>query len=273
MIMSNKNMKKLLIPVALVAMTLLMGSCMAGKKVPYFQNIDEISLAASKGLYNARIMPKDQLLITVSGVSDPKAVSHFNMTMGHAMNTSGNITQGGNTMIGYLVDNDGTINFPRIGRIHVGGLTTRECEKLLQDKVKMDLAESENPIVTVRLSSFRVVVIGEIGTKVVPVNNEQMSIIECIAQCGDLGIYGRRDNILLVREDATGQKHHVRLNLNDANIFNSPYYYLQQNDIIYVEPNKVKAKNAALGSSTSMWFTFIGFVTSLATLLVNIIKK
>lgn len=176
-------------------------------------------------------------------------------------------------MIGYLVDNDGTINFPRIGRIRVGGLTMRECEKLLQDKVKMDLSENENPIVTVRLQSFRVVVIGEIGTRVVPVNNEQMSIIECIAQCGDLGIYGKRDNILLIRQDATGQKHHVRLNINDANIFNSPYYYLQQNDIIYVEPNRIKQKNAVLGQSTSMWFSFIGIITSMATLLVSILNK
>lgn len=265
-------MKKLFFPVVLATTILLLASCTAGRKVPYFQNIDEISLAASKGFYDARIMPKDQLLITVTGVSDPKAVSHFNMMMTNVMSTSGGISSGGGSMIGYLVDNDGYINFPRIGRIHVGGLTIRECEKLIQDKVKIDLAESENPIVTVRLTSFRVVVIGEIGTRVVNVTTEQMSIIEAIAQCGDLGIHGKRDNILLIREDATGQKHHVRLNMNDANIFNSPYYYLQQNDIIYVEPNKVKTKSAALGSSTSMWFTFIGIVTSLATLMVNILK-
>lgn len=266
-------MKKLSISIVAMTMILLLGSCTGSRKVTYFQNIDEISLAASKGLYDARIMPKDQLLITVSGVSDPKAVSHFNMTMSNAMSTSGNISGAGGSMIGYLVDNDGTINFPRIGRIRVGGLTMRECEKLLQDKVKMDLSENENPIVTVRLQSFRVVVIGEIGTRVVPVNNEQMSIIECIAQCGDLGIYGKRDNILLIRQDASGQKHHVRLNINDANIFNSPYYYLQQNDIIYVEPNRIKQKNAVLGQSTSMWFSFIGIITSMATLLVSILNK
>ena len=217
-------------------------------------------------------MPKDQLTITVSGVSDPKAVSHFNLSVSNTMGATGNISAGGGAMIGYLVDNDGCINFPRIGRIHVAGLTKTECENLIHDKVKMDLAETENPIVTVRMASYRVTVIGEIGSRVIPVSTEKMSIIEAIATAGDLGIHGKRDNILLIREDATGQKHHVRLNMNDANIFNSPYYYLQQNDIIYVEPNKIKTKSAALGSSTSMWFTFIGIVTSLATLMVNILK-
>lgn len=265
-------MKKLFFPVVLATTILLLASCTAGRKVPYFQNIDEISLAASKGLYDARIMPKDQLTITVSGVSDPKAVSHFNLSVSNTMGASGNISAGGGAMIGYLVDNDGCINFPRIGRIHVAGLTKTECENLICSKVKMDLAEGENPIVTVRMASYRITVIGEIGSRVIPVSTEKMSIIEAIASAGDLGIYGKRDNILLIREDATGQKHHVRLNMNDANIFNSPYYYLQQNDIIYVEPNKVKTKSAALGSSTSMWFTFIGIVTSLATLMVNILK-
>ena len=267
-----KNMKKLLIPFVFVTMILLMDSCTAGRKVPYFQNIDEISLAASKGHYEARIMPKDQLIITVSGVMDPRVVSHYNLSVSHTMGTSGSLSSSGGSMIGYLVDNDGYINFPRIGRIRVSGLTRTECEKMIADKVKMDLADSENPVVTVRISSYHVTVIGEIGSRVLPVSTEQMSIIDAIAACGDLGLQGMRDNILLIREDATGQKHHVRLNMNDANIFNSPYYYLQQNDIIYVQPNKVKAKNAALGSSTSMWFTFIGIVTSLAGLMVNILK-
>ena len=100
-----------------------------------------------------------------------------------------------------------------------------------------------------------------------------MSIIEAIAQAGDLTIYGKRSNVLLIREDATGQKRAVRLNLNDGNIFSSPYYYVQQNDIIYVEPNRVKAKNSAIGQSTTIWFSFIGIVTSVASLLVNILRN
>ena len=100
-----------------------------------------------------------------------------------------------------------------------------------------------------------------------------MSILEALAQAGDLTIYGRRDNVILLREDATGQKHHVRLNLNDAHLINSPYYYLQQNDQIYVEPNKVKAKTSEISQSTTIWFTLTGTLVSLASLIVNIARK
>ena len=100
-----------------------------------------------------------------------------------------------------------------------------------------------------------------------------MSVIEALAQAGDLTIYGKRDNVLLIREDETGQKSAHRLNLNDANLLNSPYYYLQQNDILYVEPNGVRAKNSSIGSSTTLWFSFVGIVTSVASLLVNILRK
>lgn len=123
------------------------------------------------------------------------------------------------------------------------------------------------------MASYRVTVLGEVGSpKVVPVSTDKMSIMEALASAGDLTIYGRRDNVLLIREDAQGQKHQYRLNLNDANLINSPYYYLQQNDIIYVQPNEVKAKNSAIGSSTTIWFSFIGIVTSVASLLVNILR-
>ncbi len=266
-------MKKILIPFVVLAMIVLMGSCTGSKEVAYFQNIDSLSLAASKGLYDARIMPKDMLTITVSA-SDPKAVSHFNLSVSNTLNPTGSLSTGAGTLQGYLVDNDGYINFPIIGRLHVVGKTKSDCEQMIHDKVKPYLAATEDPIVTVRMASYRVTVIGEVGhPTVVPVSTEKMSIIEALAQAGDLSIYGKRGNVLLIREDATGQKQHVRLNLNDANIFNSPYYYLQQNDIIYVEPNRVKAKNSAIGQSTTIWFSFIGIVTSVASLLVNILRN
>ena len=100
-----------------------------------------------------------------------------------------------------------------------------------------------------------------------------MSVLEALAQAGDLTIYGRRDNVLLIRENADGQKEAHRLNLNDANIINSPYYYVQQNDYIYVEPNSVKAKNSAIGQSTTLWFSFVSILTSVAALVVNIVRN
>jgi polysaccharide export outer membrane protein len=265
-------MKKLLIPFVLMAMIMLIGSCSGSKQVAYFQNIDSISLAASRGLYEAKIMPKDELTITVI-TTNPQASAPFNLTVSNTIGSSGQLSTGQGSLQGYLVDNNGNINFPVLGTIHVGGLTKNQAEEKIRDGVKPYLAATENPIVTVRMSSYRVTVVGEVGSpRVIPVSTEKMSIIEALAQAGDLSIYGKRNNVLLIREDATGQKQAHRLNLNDANIFNSPYYYLQQNDIIYVEPNGVKAKNSGIGSSTTIWFSFIGIVTSVASLVVNILR-
>ena len=122
-------------------------------------------------------------------------------------------------MLPYLVDNDGYINFPVIGKIHVAGLTRTECEDLIKSKIQPYLSKNENPIVTVKLSGYKVTVTGEVSSPgVIQVDQEKMSIVEAIAKAGDLTIYGKRDNIMLLREDETGEKHYTRLNLNDANI-------------------------------------------------------
>lgn len=135
------------------------------------------------------------------------------------------------------------------------------------------MSRTENPLVAVRMSSYRVTVTGEVNHPgVIPVNTEKMSVMEALAAAGDLTIYGKRDNVILLREDANGEKHKTRLNLNDANIINSPYFYLQQNDILYVAPNSVKAKNSEIGSSTTIWFSVVGILTSLASLIVNILR-
>lgn len=266
-------MKKLLFPLVMMLLIMLMGSCASSKKVAYFQNIDSISLAASRGLYDAKIMPKDMLTITVI-TSNPEASAPFNLSVSNTIGTSGQLSATTGSLQGYLVDNEGNINFPIVGKIHVEGLTKPQCEEIIRAKVKPYLNERENPIVTVRMSSYRVTVIGEVGhSAVIPVTTEKMSIVEALASAGDLSIYGRRDNVLLIREDSTGEKHAHRINLNDAHIFNSPYYYLQQNDIVYVQPNSVKSQNSGIGSSTSLWFSFVGIVTSVASLLVNILRN
>ena len=265
-------MKKLLIPFFLIAIICMMGSCSSIKQIAYFQNIDSISLAASKGLYDAKIMPKDELTITVQ-TTKPEVSAPFNLTINNRLGNAGQMSSGGGYLQGYLVDNDGNINFPIVGKLHVAGMTKTECEEMIKGKVTPYLAKTEKPIVTVRTSSYRVTVIGEVGgPRVVPVTTEKMSIIEALAQAGDLSIYGKRDNVLLIREDSTGEKHEHRLNLKDANIFNSPYYYLQQNDIVYVQPNNVKANNSVIGSSTTLWFSFLGVITSLASLIITIVR-
>ena len=144
---------------------------------------------------------------------------------------------------------------------------------MIHDKLLPYLNASENPVVTVRMSNYKISVIGEVNRPgMFTVSNEKINILEALAQAGDLTIYGVRNNVKLIRENAKGKKEIYRVNLNDANIISSPYYYLQQNDIVYVEPNKVKAKNSAIGQSTTIWFTVTGTVVSLASLVINILR-
>ena len=258
-------MKKLLLPVMVVTVILMMVGCGSSKEVAYWQNIDSISLAASKGLYDAKIMPKDELTILVQ-TTDPLTSEPFNLRSTGQVSSKDQIT-------GYLVDNDGMINFPIVGKIHVAGLTKTECEDLIKSKIQPYLARTENPLVSVRTSSYRITVIGEVNRPgVIPVATEKISLVEALAEAGDMTIYGKRDNVLLVREDKSGEKHKVRLNMNDANIINSPYYYLQQNDIVYVEPHKVKARNTFFGSNTSIFYSVIGITTSLVSLLITVLR-
>lgn len=254
-------MKKVLYSFFLLVAVILMGSCSASKKVAYFKNIDTLDLSASRGLYDAKIMPKDLLTITVS-TTNPQAAAPFNLT----------VESGGNTQ-GYLVDNTGHIEFPIVGKLRVVGLTKNECQDLVRQKIAPYLAATERPIVTVRMASYRITVIGEVGSPgVKPVTTEKMSIIEAIAQAGDLTIHGKRENVLLIREDINGGKTSYRLNLNDANLINSPLYYLQQNDIVYVEPNKVKATGAGMGPATTLGFTMVGLAMSVATFIISLTR-
>lgn len=258
-------MKKLLFPIMVVTVILMMVGCGSSKQVAYWQNIDSISLAASKGLFDAKIMPKDELTILVQ-TTDPLTSEPFNLR-------STGQTSSKNQITGYLVDNDGMINFPIVGKIHVAGLTKTECEDLIKSKIQPYLARTENPLVSVRTSSYRITVIGEVNKPgVIPVATEKISLVEALAEAGDMTVYGKRDNVLLVREDKSGEKHKVRLNMNDANIINSPYYYLQQNDIVYVEPHKVKARNTFFGSNTSIFYSVIGITTSLVSLLITVLR-
>lgn len=266
-------MKKFLAPLLALCLVLIVGSCSGTKDIAYFQNIDTTDLSQSRGLYDAKILPKDELTITVI-TSNPEASRPFNLAVSSTIGTGGQLASSNGSLQRYLVDNNGNINFPVLGTLHVEGLTKTECENMIQQKVRPYLAATENPVVTVRMSGFRVTVMGEVGSpKVVPVTSEKMSVLEAIASAGDLSIYGKRKNVLLIREDDKGQKTAHRLDLTDANLFNSPYYYLQQNDIIYVQPNATKANNASIGQSTTIWFSVISILTSLASLTINIIRN
>jgi len=127
--------------------------------------------------------------------------------------------------------------------------------------------------VTVRMSNYKISVLGEVARPgTFTVSNEKVNVLEALAMAGDLTIWGMRDNVKLVREDATGKREIIELDLTNAEIITSPYYYLQQNDILYISPNKTKAKNSDIGSSTSLWFSATSILVSVASLLYNILK-
>ena len=251
---------------------ILLSSCGSTQNVAYFQNSDSIDFSRSAYLYDARIMPKDILTITVNTVN-PEAAYPFNLTVPTSYNQQTRSTYSQAVLQTYLVDNEGFIDYPVLGRIEVGGLTKSMCEQLLHDKIKPYLNEAENPVVTVRMSNYKISVLGEVNKPgMFTVSNEKINILEALAQAGDLTIYGVRDKVKLIREDAKGRKEIHTINLNDAKIISSPYYYLQQNDIIYVEPNKVKAQNSKVGQTTTLWFSATSILISLTSLLYNILK-
>lgn len=252
---------------------LLLAGCTSYVNVPYIQNPEAVnSFRDSLPLYDAKIMPKDLLSITVN-TSDPQAAAPFNLTVQTAENAQSSVVKTTSTaaLQQYLVDNKGEIDFPVIGKLKVGGLTKNEAEDLIREHLKNYLKEV--PIVTVRMSNYKISVLGEVqhpGT--FTVSNEKVNILEALAMAGDMTVYGLRDNVKLIREDANGKREIIQLNLNNAELIVSPYYYLQQNDIIYVTPNKTKAKNSDIGSSTSLWVSATSILVSIASLVVTILK-
>ena len=259
--------------VLLPFMAVLLSSCGSVKNVAYLQNSDDIDFQRSEYLYDARIMPKDVLTITVNTVN-PEASAPYNLIVRSTLTSSSRrVSNSGGSLQTYLVGNDGRIDFPVLGSLEVGGLTKAACEKMIHDKLIPYLNAAENPVVTVRIVSYKVSVLGEVAHPgMFTVDNEKINILEALAKAGDLTIYGVRDKVKLIRENANGKKEIHTINLNDADIINSPYYYLQQNDILYVKPNKVKARNSSVGQTTSLWFTGTSILISLATLLYTIFK-
>ena len=251
-----------------IFITLLSG-CSSYKQVPYIQDADMLSTIQEElPLYDAKIMPKDLLTITVN-TTDPEAAAPFNLSVQTSVNVahSRSLTQQP-ILQQYLVSNDGTIDFPVLGTLQIGGLTKGEAETLIREKLGEYLKET--PIVTVRMSNYKISVLGEVSHPgVFTISNEKVNIFEALAMAGDLTIWGMRNNVKLIRENADGQRVIINLNLNRADIVTSPYYYLQQNDILYVTPNKTKAKNSDIGQSTNLWFSGTSILVSLINILVT----
>ena len=198
--------------------SLLLTSCVSTKNVTYFQNKDQVDVTLSKGLYDAKIMPKDILQIQVFTMT-PEAAAPFNLLKpGVTSSTSTTSTSGQGTIYDYLVDNDGNIEYPVLGTLHLGGMTKTEAEQFIKSKIQPYMAESENVVVHVAMMNYKYAVLGGVRSPgLYSTRNEKVSILEAIAQAGDLTTFAYRDRIFLIRENAEGQKDFHQLDINDAN--------------------------------------------------------
>lgn len=222
----------------LACLCLCLTSCISSKELVLFQKTNADTLAVASR-YTPTIQPGDVLSIQVSSLN-PEATSFFNPFA--AINQAGAAAaQTGGAMPytpGYLVDNAGQIEFPLMGKIKVGGLSTTQVADLMREKLKTYL---KDPTVNVRNTSFQISVLGEVSRpSMYSIPNEQVTLPQAIGLAGDLTVYGRRDNVLVIREE-NGQKIFARIDLRQRDLFKSPFYYLHPNDIVYVEPAKARA--------------------------------
>lgn len=260
-----------------ICIWLALTSCGSTKNIPYLVEVEGISKKQwmdSARIYEARIMPKDILTVTVNTIV-PEAAVPFNLPLAPANANSINTTQinYGAGLQAYIVDNEGNIEFPVLGKLHVSGLSRVEVQELIKNKIYPKFLKEE-PVINVRFQNYKVSVLGEVGNPgSYTVENEQCTLFDALAMAGDLTIFGMRENVLLIREYANGTKGIYRINLQNPNLLLNPeIYYLQQNDVIIVEPNKTKARASRIGSSETFTITIVSTLISVATLIITAIR-
>lgn len=258
------------VPVAMMlVVAMLLGSCVSRKQLTYFQNITPSSADSINANRVAQPEPciklNDALIITVSAL-DPEAVLPYNLpNVAYATPTSSVVPTSASYQY-YTVDKDGNIDFPVLGKLHVEGLKQSEVIALIQDRLRGQLV---NPIVSLRFLDAKVTVLGEVKNPgSYPLNNGRMTLLEALGAAGDLTQYGRRDNILITREN-NGKLEFARINLNTDEVFTSPFFYLQQNDVIVIEPNQARSTS---NQTISLWLSMVGTVSSAATVVVSVLS-
>lgn len=262
--------KRSIINLIFLSFILLVASCTSTRNVPYFQDIslESQSQLANTAKFTEPVIQSDDILSISVFTIDPTSNMVVNQVGSQAISggmASASPTGATPPNAGFLVDRNGEIDLSIVGKVKVTGLTTFQARDLIKEKASIVY---KNPNVQVRFSNFKVTVLGEVArpaSYVIP--NEKVSVLDALGLAGDLTIFGRRENVTLIR-DNNGKKEFARLNLNTKEIFNSPYYYLKQNDVIYVEPNKGKA--ASLNQFRTQTFALIG--TTLSVLIVLITR-
>lgn len=250
-------------------------ACKTPEKFNYIQDIEPGVAQPIESRQSIIIQPKDMLSIIVS-TKDPELAAIFNLRV--QTNRAGYPKEyyaNSQYLSGYVVDNNGDIDFPVLGKIHAAGLS----RWALQEKITRELTERDllkDMVVTIEFMNFKVSVLGEVknpGTY--SIQGDKVTILEAIAMAGDLTVYGIRDEVYVIREE-NGERRNFKLDLRSKEIFNSPAYYLRQNDIIYVKPNEVRAGQSTINQnsvrSISLWLSISSLLTSISILVVNWVK-
>ena len=254
---------------------ILLTSCANYKDIPYFQNSAEYDGSQGAQLYDMTIKAKDQLTVFVFSGTDKEAVAQFNMRDITVLETNSRRlnTRGGHPVHRYLVDNEGNIDFPILGKIHVAGFTICQANNHIKELITPYLSKTADCVVNVNIENYEVTVMGEVAKpNTFTVTRNKITVLEALAMAGDMTIYGKRDNVKLLREMDNGEYEIHELDLRDANILNSPYYYLQQRDVVYVEPNVAMAQNAKIGRTRQLWVRGASITISLGSLLYRVLK-
>lgn len=255
---------------SLLVFVLLATSCVSRQEIAYFQGLDEVEAQVNKNYKNSlEIKPNDLLTISVSAPEQEAAIP-FNLPVigvpqGGSMEMSLNVN-GRQQLQTYLVDSEGNIEFPVLGTTRVQDLNRQDLARKLKTKISEYV---QDPIVNVRIVNFQVSVLGEVNRPgTFDVRDEYLSLPKALGLAGDMSIYGRRDNVLVMRED-NGKKTHAYLDLTKGSVVNSPYYYLQQNDVLYIEPNKPQRQSASYNRNASVYISIASVLVSLIVLIAR----
>ena len=253
----------------LLLLTSLLSSCISNKQLIVFREVTaETAEEVNKTLMpqpEPRVKINDALIITVSAL-DPEAVMPYNLPAVSFESPTTDIKPTAQSYQYYTVDAKGDIMFPVLGKLHVVGLTQSEVIEMIQSRLQ---GQIQNPIVTMRFLNAKVTVLGEVrnpGTYML--NNGRMTLLEALGAAGDLTQYARRDNVLVMREN-NGKVEFVRLDLRTDEVFTSPFFYLQQNDVVVVEPNQARTTS---NQSIGLWLSMIGTVSSAVTVVVSVMS-
>ena len=253
-----------------ILFVLLLGACSAPKDVVYLQGVDTLTpeqISQMNQTYTSRISKDDLLAISVTA-PDPSVTTPFNPPVFAYAQQGDQPIAASQSMYTYLVDSDGNINFPVLGKIHVAGLSKQELCDELQSKLSKYI---ENPLVNVQITNYRITVMGEVNRPgTFTIKNDRISILDAFGYVGDLAITANRKNILLIR-DNDGQKEFVRMDITDPSLFTSPYFYLRQNDVIYVEPNLAKQRNSRFSQSKQYNITVLSSIISAISVISSMV--